>query len=67
MIEFMLIVRNERKNAIIKNKVIKHICFELSKEWCEAIRHYEDMGYRVDEYYVLSIGPVIEMSMEVDE
>ena len=66
MIEFILIVRNERKNAI-RRKVVKHICFELSKEWCEAIRHYEDMGYRVDEYYVLSVGPVIEMSMEVGE
>lgn len=66
MIEFILIVRNERKNAIIKNEAVEHR-FELSKEWCEAIRHYEDMGYRVDEYYVLSIGPVIEMSMEVGE
>ncbi len=66
MIEFILIVRNERKNARINNEGIEHR-FELSEEWCEAIRHYEDMGCRVDEYYVLSIGPVIEMSMEVDE
>jgi hypothetical protein len=65
MIQFILIVRNKRKNAIINNEGIEHR-FELSEEWCEAIRHYEDMGCRVDEYYVLSIGPVIEMSKEAD-
>lgn len=67
MSEYILIVRDirERGNKIIFNNSTEN--FELISEWCEAVRHYEELGYRMTGYYTMAIGPTIILSKKILE
>ena len=67
MCEYILIVRDIRERGILRNKIIFNNSFELISEWCEAVRHYEELGYRMTGYYTMAIGPTIKLSKKILE